>query len=40
MIDKWQMMHRQMHRKIMLLSHMLIMRGSDLASLLEFCPVV
>ena len=30
----------QMHRKIMLLSHTLTMRGSDVASLIEFCPVV
>ena len=29
-----------MHRKIMLLSHTLTMRGSDVASLVEFCPVL
>ena len=28
------------YRKIMLLSHTLIMRGSDIASLVEFCSVV
>ena len=28
------------HRKIMLLSHTLTMRGSDVASLVEFHPVV
>ena len=30
----------RMHRKIMLLSHTLTMRGSDVARLLEFCSVV
>ena len=29
-----------MHRKIMLLSHTLTVRESDVASLVEFCPVV
>ena len=31
---------QRMHRKIMLLSHTLTMRGSDVASLVEFHPVV
>ena len=42
MTDSWmEDGHRdgRMHRKIMLLLHTL-MRGSDLASLVEFCPVV
>ena len=30
----------QIHRKIMLLSHILATRGSDVASLVEFLPVV
>ena len=34
------LMAGQMHRKIILLSHTLTMRGSDVASLVEFCPVV
>ena len=38
MIDRW--MDAQMHRKMMLLSHTLTMIGSDVASLIEFCPVV
>ena len=33
-------MDRQMHRKIMLLSHTLTIRGRDAASLVEFRPVV
>ena len=39
MIDKWTY-DGQMHRKIMLLSHTLTIRGSDVATLVEFCPVV
>ena len=39
MTDKW-MNDRWMHRKIMLLLHTLTMRGSDVASLVEFRPVV
>ena len=33
-------MEGQMHRKIMLLSDTLSMRGNDVASLVEFHPVV
>ena len=43
MTDRWtdeEPMNRQRHRKIMLLSHILTMRGSDVASLVEFCSVV
>ena len=39
MLDGCQM-HRQMHRKIILLSHTLTMRESDVESLVEFHPVV
>ena len=36
MTDRWM----DAEKKIMLLSHNLTMRGSDVASLVEFCPVV
>ena len=42
-MDKWMddgCIDEQMQGKIMLLSHTLTMRGSDVASLVEFCPVV
>ena len=43
MTDRWMddgHMDGQTHGKIMLLSHTLTMRGSDAASLVEFCTVV
>ena len=43
MTDKWTddgRMDGQTHRKIMLLLNSLTMRGSDVASLVEFRPVV
>ena len=39
MMDRWTDT-RQMNGKIMLLSHTLTMSGNDVASLVEFCPVV
>ena len=38
MIERY--MEGQTHRKIILLSHTLTIRGSDVASLVEFQPVV
>ena len=43
MTDRWMDDRRtdeRTHGKVMLLSHTLTMRGSDVASLVEFCPVV
>ena len=43
MTDKWMdngHTDGQTHRKIMLLSHTLTIRGSDVTSLVEFHPVV
>ena len=43
-MDRWMeddaQADRWTHVKIMLLLHILTMRGSDVASLVEFCPVV
>ena len=39
MTDRW-MDGRQRHEKTMLLSHTLTIRGSDVASLVEFHPAV
>ena len=42
-MDRWMdngCMDGHIHRKIMLLPHTLTMRGSDVASLVEFRPVV
>ena len=43
MTDRWmddEHMEGQAHGKIMLLLHTLTIRGSDIASLVEFCPMV
>ena len=43
MTDKWTDdggTDGRTHEKLMLLSHTLTMRGYDVASLVEFCPVV
>ena len=43
MTDKWMddgHTDGQTDRKIILLLHTLTMRGSDVASLVEFCPMV
>ena len=43
MTEKWmddRRMGRWMHRKIMLFSHTFTMMGSDVASLVDFRPVV
>ena len=43
MTDRWmddRCMDAQTYQKIMFLSHTLTMRGSDIASLVEFHPVV
>ena len=39
-MDRWLKPDTWTHRKIMLLSHTIAMRGSDVASLVEFHPVV
>ena len=43
MTDKWiddGCTDGRMHRKVILLLHTLTLRGSDVANLVEFCPVV